>query len=84
MDNKTRPLKVYNVVNLNNVRSEEEYTTKNEAKNNSQWGKFFDVIKLLHITETYQHPTSKDPPIYRPNNNHCYYVDMPQNPTLIE
>jgi hypothetical protein len=34
MDNKTRPLKVYTKLNLNNARSEKEYTSKNEAENN--------------------------------------------------
>jgi hypothetical protein len=34
MDNKTRQLEVYIVVNLNNVGNEEEYTTKNEIENN--------------------------------------------------
>jgi hypothetical protein len=38
MDNKTRPSEVYIELNLNNARSEKEYTTKNEAKNNPQWG----------------------------------------------
>jgi len=43
MDNKTRPLEVYNVVNLNNVGSEKEYAIKNEVENNPQRGKEFDA-----------------------------------------
>ncbi len=43
MDNKTRPLEVYIIVNLNNEGSEEEYTIENEVENNPQWGKEFDV-----------------------------------------
>ncbi len=43
IDNKTRPLEVYIVVNLNNVGSEKEYTIENEVENNPQWGKEFDV-----------------------------------------
>jgi hypothetical protein len=43
MDNKTRPLEVYTIVNLNNVGSEKEYTIENEVENNPQWGKEFDV-----------------------------------------
>jgi hypothetical protein len=66
MDNKIRPLEVYIVVNLNNVVSEEEYTTKNEAENNPQWGGESIVVKLLHIVKTNQSPTFEDPPIYRP------------------
>jgi len=43
MDNTTRTSKVYIVVNLNNARSEEEYTTKNEVENNPQWGEEYNV-----------------------------------------
>jgi hypothetical protein len=49
MDNKTRTSKVYIIVNLNNVGSEEEYTTKNEVENNPQWGKESNVAKKFHI-----------------------------------
>jgi hypothetical protein len=28
--------------------------------------------------------TSKDPPIYKLENDQCYYVDMPQSPIMIE
>jgi hypothetical protein len=31
MDNKTKPSKVYIITNVNNVGSEEDYTTKEEA-----------------------------------------------------
>jgi hypothetical protein len=65
MDKKIRPLKVYTIVHLNNVKNEEEYTIENEAKNNPQWGKESIVAKFLHIAEIYQCPTFEDPPIYR-------------------
>jgi len=84
MDNKTRPSKVYIVVNLNNARSEKEYTIENEVKNNPYWGNKYVVAEFLHMIETYQHPTSKDPPIYKPENDQRYYVNMPQSPTLIK
>jgi hypothetical protein len=84
MDNKTRPSEVYTAINLNNARSEEEYTIKNEAKNNPQWGEEFTVVKLLHIAKVYWHPTSENPPIYKLENDQCYYVDMPHNPSMIE
>jgi hypothetical protein len=76
MDNK--PSKVFTTVNLNNVGSEKDYTIKNDVKNNPQWGEEPTTIKLFHITEMDQRPTSKDPPIYRPENDQHYYVDMPQ------
>jgi hypothetical protein len=34
---------------VNNVRSEEDYITKEEAKNAQQWGEEFVVVELLHI-----------------------------------
>jgi hypothetical protein len=33
--------------------------------------------KLFHVIETYQHPTFKDLPIYKPKNGQCYYLYMP-------
>jgi hypothetical protein len=51
MDNKTRPSKVYTIVNLNNVGNEEEYTIGNEVENNLQWGKESTNTELLHITK---------------------------------
>jgi hypothetical protein len=51
MDNKIRPLKVYTTTNMNNVGSEEDYTTKEETKNIPQWEEEFDGVKFLHITE---------------------------------
>jgi hypothetical protein len=69
MDNKTRPLEVYIIVNLNNVGSEEEYTTENEIENNPQWGEEYVDAELLHIVETNERPTSEDPPIYRAEND---------------
>jgi len=38
MDNKIRPLEIYITTNLNNAKNEKEYTTKDEAENNPQWG----------------------------------------------
>jgi hypothetical protein len=51
MDNKIRPLKVYTTTNMNNAGSKEDYTTKEETKNNLQWGEEFDGVEFLHITE---------------------------------
>jgi len=84
MDNKIRPLEVYSIINLNNARNEEEYTIENEAENNPQWGEEFIAIELLHIVEIDQCPTSKDPPIYKPENDQRYYVDMPESFIVIE
>jgi hypothetical protein len=84
MDNKTKPSEVYIVVNFNNARNEKEYIIKNEVKNNLQWGEESTTIEFLHMVETDQHLTSKDPPIYRPENDQHYYVDMPQSLTMIE
>jgi hypothetical protein len=53
MDNKTKPLKVYTITNMNNGGSENDYTTKEEIENNSQWGKKSILTKVLHIVETY-------------------------------
>jgi hypothetical protein len=50
MDNKIRPSKIYIVANMNNVRNEKNYTTKEEAENNPQWGENFVVTKFLHKT----------------------------------
>jgi hypothetical protein len=36
MDNKTKPLEVYIATNVNNVRNENNYTIKEETKNNPQ------------------------------------------------
>lgn len=66
MDGKTQPSKVYIATNMNNVRSEKDYTTQEEDQNNQQWGEEFVVAKLLHIAKTIQHPTSKNLPTYRP------------------
>jgi hypothetical protein len=39
MDSNIRPSKVYNaMININNAKSEKNYTTKEEAENNQQWG----------------------------------------------
>jgi hypothetical protein len=62
MDNKTKPLKVYIATNVNNARSEEYYTTKEEVENNLQSGEKSTTTEL-HITKTNQHPRSKDLPI---------------------
>jgi len=77
MGRKTTPSKVYIATNLNNARSEENYTTKEEVENNLPWGEEFAIVELFHIIEIDQHPTSKDLPIYMlKNDQHCY-VDMP-------
>jgi hypothetical protein len=53
MDIKTRPLEVYTIVaNINNVKNEEDCTTKEEVENNQQWGEDFVVAKLFHIGST--------------------------------
>ncbi len=42
MDTNTRPLEVYTApTNINNARSEKDYTTKDETKNNQQWAEDF-------------------------------------------
>jgi hypothetical protein len=69
---------------VNNVRSEEDYTTKEKAKNIQQWGEEFVVVELLHITQTVQHPTFEDLPTYMLKNNLCYYVNMLQSPLMTE
>jgi len=52
MDSNTRPLKVYTTTtNFNNVKSEENYTTKEKIINNQQWGEDFATAKLFHIGE---------------------------------
>jgi hypothetical protein len=84
MDNKIIPSKVYIELNLNIARSEEEYIIENEVKNNPQWGEESVTIKLFHIAKTNQCLTSKDPPIYRLENDQCYYVYMFQSLTMIE
>jgi len=39
MDNKIRPIEVYTITNMNNVRNEEDYIIEEEVENNPQWGK---------------------------------------------
>ncbi len=75
MDNKIRPLEVYIVVNMSNVRNEKNYVLKEEAKNDPQWVEESIIVKLLHISKIYQHPRSKDLPIYRSQKDQCYYVN---------
>ncbi len=54
MDSNTRPLEVYTAAtNINNARSEEDYTTEEEVENNQQWGEDFATIKLFHIGEQF-------------------------------
>jgi hypothetical protein len=49
MDSKIRPSKVYTIiVNIDNVRSEEDYTIDEETENNQQWGEDFVVVELFH------------------------------------
>jgi hypothetical protein len=39
MDSNTRPSKVYTTtININNAKSEEDYTIEEEVENNQQWG----------------------------------------------
>jgi hypothetical protein len=83
MDNKTKPLKVYTITNMNNARNENDYTTKEEVENNSQWGEESIITKVFHIVEIDQHPTFEDLPIYMLENDQCYYVDMSQSRILI-
>jgi hypothetical protein len=42
------------------------------------------TAELLHITKKYQHLRFEDLPIYRSQNDQCYYVDMPHSPTMID
>ncbi len=39
MYGKTRPLQIYITTNMNNARSEKDYTIEEEVENNQQWGK---------------------------------------------
>jgi len=78
MDSKTRPLEVYTIAaNINNAKSEEDYTTEGEAENNQQWGEDFVAVEFFHIGETIQHPTFKNLPLYMLKKNQRYYVDTP-------
>ncbi len=43
------PLEVCTITKMNNVGSEEDYTSKEETKNTQQWGEEFFVIELFHI-----------------------------------
>ncbi len=80
MDSKTKPSKVYTTsININNARSEKDYTIEEETKNNQQWEEDFAVREFLHIGETIQHLTFEDLPMYMPKNDQRYYVDMPQS-----
>jgi len=54
---------------VNNVGNEEDYITKEEAKNTQQWGEEFVVVELLHIVQTIQHPTFEDLPTYMLKND---------------
>ncbi len=60
MHNKTKPLKVYTIANMNNARNENNYTTKEEVENNSQWGEESTITEVFHIAKTYHHPTFED------------------------
>jgi len=71
MDDKIKPLEVYTVINLNNVGSEKYYIVEEEVENNLQWGEEYVALELLHTTKTYQYPTFKDLPIYKPKNDQC-------------
>jgi len=52
MDSKTRPSKVYIItININNAKSEEDYTIEEEIENNQHWGEDSTTIELFHIGE---------------------------------
>jgi hypothetical protein len=54
MDSNTRPSKVYTVAaNINNAKSEEDYTIEEKVENNQQWGEDFIVVELFHIGEQF-------------------------------
>jgi ribosomal protein S8E len=53
---------------MSNVGSEKDYRTKEEAKNNLQWGEESTTRKLLHIAKINQHPRFEDLPIYMSQN----------------
>jgi hypothetical protein len=85
INNKTRPLEVYTIVNMSNVGNEENYILKEEVENDPQWVEESIIVKLLHISKTYQHPRSKDLPVYRSQNDQCYYVNYtPHSPIVID
>jgi hypothetical protein len=80
MYNKTRPLEIYTIVNMSNVGNEKNYILKEEAENDPQWVEESIIVELFHISKTYQHPRSKDLPIYRSQNDQHYYVNyMPHS-----
>jgi len=83
MDSKTRPSKVYTIaININNARSEKDYTTEEEIENNQHWGEDSTITELFHIGEIVQHPTFENLPTYMLENDQRYYVDTPQSPTV--
>jgi hypothetical protein len=85
MDNKNRPLEVYTIVNMSNVGNEKNYILKEEVENDLQWVEESIIVKLLHISKTYQHPRSKELPIYKSQNDRCYYVNyMAHSPRVID
>jgi len=69
MDGKTWPLEVHTITKVTNVENEEDYTTKEEAKNTQQWGEEFVVVELFHIIWIVQHPTFEDLPTYMLKND---------------
>ncbi len=61
---------------MNNAGSEEDYTTKEETKNNPQWGEEFDGVEFLHIIEKDQHLRYEDVSIDMSQNDQHYYVNI--------
>jgi len=50
MDSKIRPSKVYTIaININNAKSEEDYTIEEEIENNQNWGEDSAIIELFHM-----------------------------------
>jgi hypothetical protein len=88
MDNKTQHSKIYTSTNISNHgNDQEEYTLNEQTYHNQsqQWKEEFVVVKLFHIVETSIHQTTReDHPTNRLEFDQRYYVDMPQNPVMIE
>jgi hypothetical protein len=88
MDNKIRPSKIYNAININNHGNDEKEYTSNEEidhNQNQQWKEKYVAIEFFHIVETSIHQTTlEDHPTNMLEFDRCYYVKMPQSPIVIE
>jgi len=88
MDNKTRPLEIYTTRNINNHGcDQEEYTSDEQTDYNKsqQWREKFTIVELFQIAKTLVHQTTlEDHPTNMLKFDQHYYVDMPQNPTVIK